>query len=84
MRQRRHGKPLPLLPLGFLEERSLETGLLITSRKRTTYGVVSRLIFGHKGAFLLHVVQTVKGPYQQFSLPHSFWESDEPQRRQSA
>jgi hypothetical protein len=56
MRQRRHGKPFPLLPLGFPEERSLETGLFITSRKHTAYGVVSKLIFGHKGASLLHVV----------------------------
>ncbi len=30
MRQRRHGKPFPLLPLGFPEERSLETALFIT------------------------------------------------------
>ena len=56
MRQRRHGKPFPLLPLGFPEERSLETVLFITSRKRPTYGGARSLIFGHKGASLLHVV----------------------------
>jgi len=57
---------------GIAEERSLETGLFITWIKQTTYGGVWRLIIGHKGASLLHVVQTVKGPYKQFSLPNSF------------
>ncbi len=84
MRQRRHGKPFPLLPFGFPEEWSLEIVLFITSRKRPTYGGAWSLIFGHKGASLLHVVQTVIGPFKQFNLPHSFWESDVPQRRESA
>jgi hypothetical protein len=62
MRQRGHGKPFPLLPLGFPKKRSLESVYSITLRKIKTYGVVEVWFFGHKGASLLLIAQTAEGP----------------------
>jgi hypothetical protein len=80
MPQRSQGKPFPLLPFGFPEKRSLETAFFITLRKVKTYGVVAAWFFGHQGASLLLVAQTVEGPWRQFSIPDGIWEADVPHR----
>jgi hypothetical protein len=59
MPQRSQGKPFPLLPFGFPEQRSLETVIFVTLRNIRTYIEVAAWFFGHKGASLLLVAQTV-------------------------
>ncbi len=50
----------------------METRLFITLRKGETYCVVSRLIFGHKGAFSPPCGADSKGPYRVLAREENF------------